>query len=67
MKILEFLSDEEGHLTEDVQRYLDEEDGIEAALESLQRRVFIQCGEEDTWIITEEGLNAYSDQTEREA
>jgi hypothetical protein len=67
MKILGFLSDEEGHLMEDIQRYLDEEDGIEAAVESLQRRVFVQCGEEDTWLITEEGLNAYNIQTERES
>ncbi|MDB5051566.1 MAG: hypothetical protein JWO30_4637 [Fibrobacteres bacterium] len=66
MKILAFLSDEGQHFTEEFIEHVGEESEVESAMEHLVTQGHVINGERGSWSITEEGLDAYNEQVERD-
>jgi hypothetical protein len=66
MKILAFLSDEGQHFSEEFIEHVGEESEVETAIEHLVVNGHIVNGERGSWLITEEGLEAYNEQVEKD-
>ena|GEM_PF-4892282 len=66
MKILAFLSDEGPHFNEEFIEHVGEESEIESAVEHLVVNGHIVSSERGSWVITEEGLEAYNEQLEKD-
>lgn len=66
MKLLAYMSDEGQHFNEEFVEHVGEESEIEGALEHLVTQGMIVNGDRGSWTITEEGLEAYNEQVERE-
>jgi predicted transcriptional regulator len=66
MNILAFLSDEGQHFSEEFIEHIGEESEVETAIEHLVVQGYIINGERGSWLITEEGLEAYNEQVEKD-
>lgn len=66
MKLLAYMSDEGQHFNEEFIEHVGEESDVETALEHLVSLGMIVSGERGSWTITEEGLEAYNEQVERD-
>ncbi|MDB5106416.1 MAG: hypothetical protein JWP91_4105 [Fibrobacteres bacterium] len=66
MKLLAFLSDEAPHFNEEFVEHVGEEGEVESALEHLLVNGYIVAAERGSWCITEEGLEAYNEQVEKD-
>ena len=64
-KLLAFLSDDAPHFTEEFIEHVGEESEIESALEYLLANGHAVIGDRGSYQITEEGLEAYNEQVER--
>jgi predicted transcriptional regulator len=66
MKLLAFLTDEAPHFTEEFIEHVGEESEIESALEHLLANGHVVIGERGSYVITEEGAEAYNEQVEKD-
>lgn len=66
MKLLAFLSDDAPHFTEEFIEHVGEESEIESALEHLLANGHAVIGDRGSYQITEEGLETYNEQVERD-
>ena len=66
MQLLAFLSDDAPHFTEEFIEHVGEESEIESALEHLLANGHAVIGDRGSYQITEEGLEAYNEQVERD-
>ena len=66
MQLLAFLSDDAPHFTEEFIEHVGEESEIESALEHLLANGHAIIGDRGSYQITEEGLEAYNEQVERD-
>ena len=66
MKILAFMSDDGPHFTEEFIEHVGEESEVETALEHLLAKGLVVNAERGSYVITEEGTDAYNEQVEKD-
>jgi predicted transcriptional regulator len=66
LKLLAFMSDDGPHYTEEFIEHVGEESEIESALENLIAQGHVTLGEHGSYSITEEGMDIFNEQLERD-